>query len=938
MARIALIGLALMFGAGGVAGQGAGGQLSVEVGTTPLWDGARLSVAGGASVSVPFVLENRSAEPLSLRDSLALPDGWVPLGGGGPFEVAPGDRAVRLGLFHVPPGADVRDYVLSYQVAGDAVVEVVIQARVPRVLRLTAVGLAMPGLAESGGPFEAAFTVRNEGNVPTWAYVAGSASGAAVVADSARYRLGPGETRAVPLRVTPRATGGGLRAVSLRARVDVDADGDGRPDGGGTPFERGLRTSVGTTFLSSPARSVGFAYHRYPGSVAVRAFYADRSSASAVETGAGAQLVSSGGGPLREGAATSLRYALRTPTGDVGGYGDRFGLYQVRLVGPSVDAVLGDGSVRLSPLLLANGFGAGALASVGRFGVGALALTGRRSFFAEDYAGGRVSVGVGPATVGINALARRGRIEGEVGSVDVGVTRGAVFQVQAEAGLGRRPGGYATAFGGEGQLRARRFRANFAFQDVGGYVPTSAANRLRARFSTTWNGPGDLRLRIQGDHSRAGTILDPASPRDRVVTRSRAEAEWGRAWSLAVAQRDSESGASLFGREVRERFAEAEARLRLGRLTLNPGVRAGEIRTTLAEVSRTDALIGADLGVQYGAGEHLRVGGSAGATRRPSTSFQTLRPRWTYRATLRADVELSEAVRLYAGANGSLVDDDQSFQFIATTAGASVRLPWGHEVAASATYQAGRLRLPALALDVTTRQAVAEVRYTVPFALRLHRSRRTGVVEGVVRSPAGIGVPQATVFVDDGRRRIAGAMTDSLGQFAIPRIPAGPVFVQLGPSATGTEFFVEGGARVPLVVRGGERSRLAFEASESAALRVRVLSYEGPEEDPERGGARPLPGVRLAIAGPDTVRAVTGYGGHASVTRLRAGTYEVVLVSMPLGARLYGPPVRPIVVGPGDIGEVTVYVWKPSATVQFIDAPPLELVAPPSRGRPRRDN
>jgi hypothetical protein len=162
-----------------------------------------------------------------------------------------------------------------------------------------------------------------------------------------------------------------------------------------------------------------------------------------------------------------------------------------------------------------------------------------------------------------------------------------------------------------------------------------------------------------------------------------------------------------------------------------------------------------------------------------------------------------------------------------------------------------------------------------PLAVRLERSRDTGVLEVLVLAPDGTPVRGMGVRLQaPGRRLPVQGRTDAEGIARFEGLGEGFPFVSVDPEEWARTSRERSWPKDPdpaysaaLKLAAGETRRAVLGwARGDAEIRVEVVD----------GAGKPAPGVRVRLAGPSRREADTGADGRAAFAGLQAGAYRVV--------------------------------------------------------------
>lgn len=929
-----------------VAMQASAQPLTGAVGPSSLTEAGTLVLDRGRPVTIPIVVSNASAAEVTVRDSLSLPEGWISFDDGAPFVIEANAETLRLAAFYVPDNADVRSYPLSYWVDGNRLVE--IEAVLPRRERVAALALYAPPIAEEGRPIETTFEIQNQGNVATWAYVTADASyPLAARLDSARYWLAPGETRRVSVHLLPQPTIGRRRALTsaqVEVQVGLDTDRDRQMDAIRTAGDWSWRSRTASTFVTGPPGRARLATHSFPLTITTSGYYVDRTQAATTDTdGLGGLVEVDGSGTLQEDSDLVLGLTLRSPTVGASAFGSDRDFYQVRAERPGFDALAGDGGYSVSNVLAGYGFGAGGLVQAGPAEFRALAFTGRRRVFAtDDYVGASTLLRLAPwLAAGGAGLYRQGVWSGTAATARAVVEPGAGVTLSAEAGVGVDDDGASSPVGSvEARYGNEAARLRVQAEDIGAYGPFTRRNELRLRAIGSWEPSDHLRLRTTSFYRRSAPFSDPSAPRDRTYQQAQLSATYRTLTTLSLDQtgrRISSFSQPINQGQITARLSHT---LNVGRWSATPAARAGRSYLTQDTTQRTALVLGGSLSLTYRATEQVSLSATGSAVRGQAPSFFQTEPQSSYSGMLLASYTPSRWLRFQATGGRSYVTGSGTFSSTTASAGADMTLPWGHRL--SANYRYNDVGVGLGGAQVSNRTQVAQLSYTVPLDIPLHRSRRSGLVTGtVVDEETGAPVEGVAVFAESSGRRIAAARTDAEGVYAIPEVPTGDAVILVDTGRAGTGLLKQLDNRHPVTIAGADVQSVAFAVTPAASVEVRMTRVDtlGMPGDAARDvERRPLANAVLSLEGPDgVIRAISGFDGRAFVGQLPAGEYTVRIVGSPMaGGRAIGADSARVTVDAGGHAEVAFEMAAPYQVAQLLDEPVIELVlADPAYRRAR---
>lgn len=738
--------------------------------------------------------------------------------------------------------------------------------------------------------------------------------------------------------------------------MDAGAEGRGvgvevvvaRADGGGADWGTGR----GTLFAVGPPGPRGLRPFTFPLTLSVGPTYTARSGQGASgEGGPSLAFAAYGEGPLREGGAGRLRIHMTPPTLGTPLYGDRHGRYYAGLLAPRYDLEGGDIQAVSGALHEARGFGAVTRVRLGPadrlptpgqrrddegapFEAAAFAVWGRYGFLSDTTYGGRLAVSSAVGWgLGVTGTRHEGFFEGDVATADVRLGRRDTY-ARVEAGAARQEGIVTPGFTAEGRASGRWGSLAARAQEVGHSFPSYSANARRYNGSARLLLGSGWALTAVGDHVRRGAFLGGAGPRDYTSARGEASVQYGAVAALRYLYAGQQQALGATGYRSAEHLGEISGQTMRGRWALGGRLRAGTVAAESPQGPASNPVFGVSASARYALGRASATV-SANYARGSGTALPGLPTAEAMQLTMQAAVPFG-AVSLHASATASWYRQVTTAGYFFADAGASMALPWGHRLNASARVSGP---LPG-ASAFGGRFVTVGLNYAVPLGIPLGQSRQTGLVSGSLADDAsGRGLAAVPVFLEAGGQRVSGTLTDAEGRFWLGAAPAGPASVVVedgGPGGvTGAAFVVRDGARVPVEVVGGREATLDLRASalgEVAAEVVLLDTLRGPHGEVSRVERRGVPGATLALRDADGAEILTRTdgGGTATFRRVYPGSYVLRVVGAPAEhAAPVGPDSTAVEVTASGHAEA-IFAYVPvRRTVRFLAEGAVELGAAP---------
>ena len=192
--------------------------------------------------NAPFRVFNKSGKKRELLEQLDIPEGWRHIASELSFVMEPGDFELRLASVYVPITALAGKYKLVYTIRDPRDRSVIdkeeIQVNVTPVVKLEYVADEVPERVIAGRSYIVKFKVVSSSNVPAEVKVTlTSAYGLAATADATRFKLDPGGSKLITVKVKTTED----IEKKIRHQLNIDASTDA---GGGASFSKNIQVDV----------------------------------------------------------------------------------------------------------------------------------------------------------------------------------------------------------------------------------------------------------------------------------------------------------------------------------------------------------------------------------------------------------------------------------------------------------------------------------------------------------------------------------------------------------------------------------------------------------------------------------------------------------------------------------------------------------------------
>lgn len=819
--------------------------------------------APGEGVSVGFVISNPSAEPLTVRSVVGLPDGWASLFNAPPVEIAPQGQVLRLVNVRVPAHTTPGTYTVRLRVEDTAETvrpgEATVTVHVRAVHGLTVTGVGAPRTAEAGTSFEAEFLVTNTGNTRVFVQLEARVGSGTVEVPRAELDLDVGAAAPVVVMVTaPRELRQKRRqTVRLEARVGAEEE---------TVAAASVRTMVMPGRGAADEDATG-----YPIELTV--------SAAGSDGGLGPQL-QIGSVPARRPEAERFAFLVRPPSSQPVSLYVPNDEYRLRYHVDGRTVLLGD-----------HVFGLTTLTSTGQYGFGGALRVEEERHAVEGYylrsrlpgdhtaqGGVRVEHTIEDrGDFGFNFVGMGGGQAGQLASASVRVSPYEGAEAEAEAGLSSAAGrAIGARLAGHHPTVSYEGRFLHASPD---YLGSYRGTDLRALAATV--RPREW-LHLDGawrDHARTYEALgvEAAERREEflkggVGVQSLVFGQRARV-SVALQQRTLDTWTNGLDRQQWERGIHVRAGLDVRRaVSLTGSVRWGEVHRT--EQAVPPRFFQAGVRTRLVLGRHT-LSTSLDYARGPTLHIPRARDRW--QTSARWTSRVGRRTRLSLHAYVQMDRSPPSRHYAAAQLHLDHEFRSGHRLTV-------RGRFSEIGGPFDERDAAYAVSYTVPFRLTDPRASRRAALTGEVFH-AETGAPIAGARLHLGGTTV---LTEADGTFAIPAPPPGTHYLRLDPASVGLVYTTM--KAMPLEIVVGEDAvppiRIPVIQSGSVEGRVALHAFAGGQTQGEIVEAGGLEGVVLELAdGEGRVRVVTDEEGRFRLRGLRPGQWHLRVVHAPLPER-----------------------------------------------------
>lgn len=842
----------------------------------------RDTIVAGASVSAVFTVRNGGSDTTRVVARVEVPADWTILVGGGALVLPPGAQEMLVVSTAVPMRAGAGSYVVRLSLDGLAADSVLV--RVPARRGLDVAVVERPPYVVSGASYEAAFFVRNRGNVASLVRITARSTLGRASLDAQPLTLAPEQSRVVRVRV---ASPPGVPAA-MDDVVELSAVHD---SAAGEPVLASARVTV----VPEPDREIE-EYLRLPAQLNVRAASSDAVS----------RFEAFGHGLVRDRGSTEVDFLVRGPTGPYSAFGER-DEYRLALRAPGWRARLGDDVYAVSPLTGAAqpGFGA---AIDGRFAAlraGAHGQDFRRTPVRGTEAGGFVGVERDGVRGAVNIVSREGGLfPGQVASATAGVSGTAV---SGDVELARSSG-----VTGPGLARSARLNGT-----LGAYTLDAGHQQADTAFSGVLRGSSHTYVNANAQWFDALSFAFNGGTHRADLSRVTGVRYEDR---LDVAT----IGATLYNRYTLQLGA-------LERATDIAGL-AQSGRQHSARLRADRELTFADLGVEAEAGsaadglQQRRVFSALSLSLR-----RTMRPGgaglWIERYS-GGSITRGTAGTFTLGGDATLrlASTDVSLVTYATRMSGPGGA-WHSQLDAHLSHplrNGNRVSLRARLIGGGTlsaaEQNVAYLEYAMPLRLPVSRLRTPGRVNGrVVDAESGRGVPGALV-----RLGPQVAITDRDGSVAFGGVPAGEHRLSMSQETSFAQAVFVGDPTVVVDSKRAEPTLFRLAIARSARVDVTVRRYVSARTGigalaDSLADAGPLANATLVLAGDrDTLYRTTRDDGSVTFTDIPPGAWTLSVRGDAPAFHRFDPERMELTLSPGESRTLQFRLVPRKREVQLI--------------------
>ena len=833
----------------------------------------RDTIRAGATVTSAFLVTNARPDSVEVAPNIETPKDWTVLTGNAYLTVSGRSSAMLMLSIAVPARAaagvyPVRVVVTSSADPRGATDSILVTVPPRRALEVTLGD--RPGYVVSGRNYDASFTVRNRGNLPTQIRVGVKSTMGITSGGDTLLTLAAEESRELRTRVRTRA---GVHAASddvLEIWATIVGD-TAEPS----------QVSARVTVVPEPTRKIED-FLRMPVQANLRA--ANTQGVSPFEL--------FGTGYVRDGAPIRAEFLVRGRTGEYSPFGER-DEYRLQLDAPSWRARLGDHFFMLSPLTggLQPGFGASLEATRGAFSAGAHGQQFRRDPLGGTEAAAYAGAAVAGGRVQLNAVTRNGGFQ--PGQVLGAMSSFARDAYHADVEIARSSD--ATS-GADGTARTARVGASwsqYSFDFGHSFADTTFLGAQRGSqhdYFTANASPLDVvsfganLSRHRTDLSRTATVpyiegLDVGILSATALDRFTLELQSVRRTTdiSGVAAEGTQNGARL----------RADQDLPFVHLSFESEVgqaRDGQDSTT----QYTAFSLGARRGFKYGSVSLWGEKYSGGSIIKGAIGS----------STIGGDATVS----LFGATSATLVGymTRSDLPGATWTSQVDARLVYGLRTGATLGLRA---RLQGGSAVAARDRNVAYLEYGMPLRLPISRLRTPGRVRGrVVDAVSGTGVPGALV-----RLGPQVAITDRDGEVAFGGVPGGQHRLSMSQETSFADAVFVGDPTVMvdstqptpttfrLAIARGARVNIA--ARRYAALRTGVSGTPDSLVD-----AGPLANAMLVLSGErDTLYRTTSENGTATFTDVPPGHWTIAIRGDAPAFHRFEPDRAELTLKPGEV-------------------------------------
>lgn len=816
-------------------------------------------VEPGAAITIPVHIE---AVPGRYDAVVTLPSDWRLLFPEQSFEVVTGESR-RLLTIIVPSGADAGRYTISYTVTGEglsATEELFINVLTRRQLEIQAG--RTPSFLAAGDTLSVSFSVQNRSNVRSTVDIDLSNARWVVFPPRVKLDLLPHTSEQIEVLVPVPRDLKSRNVIQLAARATV--------------LEDTSITALATTRVTAfPILEEGrLEYHRYRAQLGLRTVYRDRNDSHASYH----QILASGRGQLREGSRFSLGFNIRhanTPKEYVRFLDRSRNHYNVNLSTTNVRIEAGDISVRASPLTGLSGMGTGGM---GRFETDRWSGSGfysqRRFGYDQKAAGANVErMWNDVFSTSLNWMWRDDYWTAHVGTASSALSWKS-FQIRTEAGVSNsiKHRGWAAAtdvsFTGPWYGLSTIYEH---YSDAFASFDQDSRNWLASMYLSpveSWNLTGSYTYQRRYTGTSKGWHIST-----RITP----------GFNLYYSELDfAREGLLTYYNNLR-RSVGASMRVRKHLNNFEVSTRYTNTAYQYSTVSALDARVNGSIqvvrwlslysqGIYRSFEQPVRMASPEGETRE-STSLA---------GTLGFGLRLAPSTSVSGSGTYALTESRgkrSNSQYLRLAL--QHTFPFGHRLSLNVNLNnSGGSVFDAY--DSFTGYSFEpyashhiSLHYTIPLDIRVHRSKRTGMIEGyLIDSETGRGMGEIPIFTDR-----AGTLTNEEGYFTMPYLMPGSYNLHVDAHQLGLDRTLEQESR-EVNVEGGQIVPVRFSAIRSAAIIGKVVLHtaDGTEQPPEVV-------MQLVLPSGEKEHRFSDKDGQFAFRNLQPGEYTLNLLSQYLPER-----------------------------------------------------
>jgi hypothetical protein len=854
----------------------------------------------GSIQTLPFRIENRGNDTVSVTDRLDAPRGWTVVTSTAGLTLKPGESVTRLVSVSLSVSAEEGIHEIRYSVIPTGLeggVTLPLPIRVAGRKQFSVQFLDGPTAMLAGEPSMARFILQNGGNIPISLYLNASmtADGQAVP-DSTIMYVRPGEARDVAVRIQlmDHTRSRQQFVVSLSATVVNDS-----------AFTRQASTVI--ELIPRTSAEGPDPYVRFPMRATLR--YGGEEG----QTGFQGELA--GMGYLGAGQQDRFDLFIRTPNLQEISILGRLDEYRAALQGRSYELVVGDAAYALTPLTEYSryAFGGGGKVALGDVELGGFYNRNRLAAFKQQEIAGFAALSVTPqAKMSLQYLGKSEDFESSIASFRTLIEPSDNSQIDGEFARSFTGGDYDDAYSlrlsGRTQVVLYDLRYILAGPNYTGYYRDTDH-----KTATIAVYPWKL-LRLEAYYRDEDRNLDRnpalyAAPRQKYL---QAGAGYGN--YLTVLYKTSSTIDQLDPKKFDR--SDNTVLLRSGYsardLTLLAEAELGHIAERVFDTSGPYRRIMLFTGLypwnghQYGVNlEYFR-----------DLQLQTGAPIDRVAATLSGRVAIGGHTWIDGNIHLSRTVSEPRQTYSIIEGGVLHELPFGHSVGV-------RGRYAEYSPSLSGSETAFLLEYSVPFGVPVSRKTTVGSLMGrIINDESGLGVDGALVSV--GGQVVA---TDESGQFEFPGLPPGPHQLTVDMSSLPKGTMLAGSGANQVVVTGGEDREIELRTMRSVSFGGTVMlapsdsagaadsAQQGPSDSGVQAGV-----VVEAINGDLLVRRLSDQWGRYEFRDMRPGMWVLRVAGgeIPEGRRAEKDAYH-LSLGAGEHQTIDIRLIQKKKAIQILD-------------------